>query len=99
MEALRAARAASPLLPMGLLVGVPEDNHLAFLEELGAVSMHCHHQHLTAELVSYLHRDGYRVMTYTVNELSRLSELLEMGVDGVFTDNLHEMAKHFPFQR
>ena len=98
MEALRAARAASPLLPMGLLVGVPEDNHLAFLAELGAVSMHCHHQHMTAELVRYLHRHGYRVMTYTVNELSRLGELLEMGVDGVFTDNLHEIAKHFPEQ-
>ena len=98
MEALRAARTASPLLPMGLLVGVPEDNHLTFLEELGAVSMHCHHQHLTAELVRYLHRHGYRVMTYTVNELSRFGELLEMGVDGVFTDNLHEIAKHFAEQ-
>ena len=98
MEALRAARAAAPDLPMGLVVGVPEDKHLAFLGELGAVSLHCHHQHLTAELVRFMHHRGYRVMTYTVNARSRFGELLEMGVDGVFTDNLHEMAKHFPEQ-
>ena len=35
-------------------------------------------------------------MTYTVNETSRVSALLAMGVDGIFTDNLEVMAKTFP---
>ena len=98
LEALRAARDAAPDLPMGLLVGIPEDSHLAFLEELGAVSMHCHHEHLTVELVRFFHRHGYRLMTYTVNEPTRAAALLGMGVDGIFTDNLEAMARQFPAQ-
>lgn len=98
LEALRAARDAAPDLPMGLLVGIPEDSHLAFLEELGAVSMHCHHEPLTAELVRFFHRHGYRVMTYTVNEPTRAAALLGMGVDGIFTDNLEVMARQYPAQ-
>lgn len=96
LAAMRAARAAAPDLPMGLLVGIPEDTHLAFLEELGAVSMHCHHEHLTADLVRLFHRHGYRMMTYTVNEPTRAAALLDMGIDGFFTDNLEVMAKQFP---
>ena len=98
LEALRAARDAAPDLPMGLLVGIPEDKHLAFLEELGAVSIHCHHEPLTVELVRFFHRHGYRVMTYTVNEPTRAAALLGMGVDGIFTDNLEAMARQFPAQ-
>ncbi len=98
MEALRAARIAAPALPMGLLVDEAEEKHLTFLEELGAVSLHCQHEQITAELVRYFHRHHYRVMTYTVNEPSRVRELLDMDIDGIFTDNLEVLAQHFPKQ-
>lgn len=96
VESLRAARAAAPDLPMGLLVKIPDEQDLALLEQLGAVSIHCDHQHITPELVKFFHLHAYRVMTYTVNEPSRVATLLEMGVDGIFTDNLEVMAKQFP---
>ena len=98
MEALRAARDAAPTLPMGLLVGAPVEKHLTFLNELDAVSLHCHHEKVTAELVHFFHRHHYRVMTYTVNEPSRVRALLHMDVDGIFTDNLEVLAKQFPEQ-
>jgi glycerophosphoryl diester phosphodiesterase len=98
IEALRAARAATTDLPIGLLVPVPAEANLALLEELGAVSIHCDHENITAHFVTLFHRRGYRVMTYTVNEPSRAAILLDMGVDGIFTDNLTLMAKHFPAQ-
>jgi len=98
IDALKAARAAAPALPMGLLVKIPGEQHLGVLESLGCVSLHCHHEHLTADLIRLFHRHGYRVMTYTVNEPDRVSELLALGVDGVFTDQLELMAKRFAHQ-
>jgi glycerophosphoryl diester phosphodiesterase len=98
IDALRAARIAAPALPIGLLVEIPEQGNLALLAELGAVSLHCNQEHITPVLVSLFHLHGYRVMTYTVNEPARVTALLEMGVDGIFTDSLHVMEKHFPGQ-
>jgi glycerophosphoryl diester phosphodiesterase len=98
IDTLRAAHIAAPTLPLGLLVDSPVEKHLAFLDELDAVSLHCHHEKMTAELVNFFHRHFYRVMTYTVNEPSRAHALLEMGVDGIFTDNLEMLAQQFPEQ-
>ena len=98
VEALLAARVAAPDLPMGLLVETPEERNLVLLAELHAVSIHCAHEKISGEFVKLFHLHGYRVMTYTVNDVSRAAELLDMGVDGIFTDNLEVMAKHFPAQ-
>lgn len=98
LASLRAARAAAPELPIGVLVKIPAREHLVLLEEFRAVSIHCEHEHINEELIKLFHQNGYRVMTYTVNEPARAAALLEMGVDGIFTDNLEVMAKHFPAQ-
>lgn len=98
IDALRAARAAAPQLPMGLLVKVPAQEQLALLAELHCVSLHCHHEKISADLVRLFHREGYRVLTYTVNNETRVNELLAMGVDGMFTDQLEIMARRFPHQ-
>ena len=95
VDALKAARAAAPDLPMGLLVKVPGEEHLPLLQDLRCVSLHCHHEALTVDLIRLFHRHGYRVMTYTVNEPERVSELLAMGIDGIFTDQLELMARRF----
>ncbi len=94
IEALRAARAAAPDLPMGLLVEIPLESHLTLLQSLGCVSIHCHHAAIDAALVRFFHGHGFRVLTYTVNDASRLDALLAIGVDGVFTDALETMAAH-----
>lgn len=96
IEALRAARAAAPALPMGLLVEQPAKAHLALLQELQCVSIHAHHTHVTPELVQFFHDHGTRVLVYTVNDPAHVRGLLEMGVDGLFTDRLDEMARLFP---
>jgi glycerophosphoryl diester phosphodiesterase len=94
VEALRAARAAAPDLPMGLLVETPLESHLALVQSLACVSIHCHHACIDAGLVRFFHGHGVRVLTYTVNDVSRLDALLAMGIDGVFTDALELMARH-----
>lgn len=98
VDSLRAARAAAPGLPMGFLTRTPQEEHLALLAELDCVSIHCHHEHITPDLVKLFHGHGYRVLTYTVNDEERVRALLAMGVDGIFTDQLEAMAKRFAHQ-
>lgn len=96
--ALEAARAAVPDLVMGLLVERPEESHFALLEKLACVSLHTDHQLATPNLVRRVHAGGRRLLCYTVNDVSRVDTLLAMGVDGVFTDQLEMMARHYPAQ-
>lgn len=98
VDALRAARAVSKDLPMGLLVDDPDYSQLALLQSLGCVSLHCHYSTLTADHVRFFHDHGIHVLTYTVNDIDCAAELLVIGVDGIFTDNLEAMAKRFPAQ-
>lgn len=98
VDALQAARDVSVNLPMGLLVEAPAPEHLPVLAGLGCVSIHCDHQYINAELVRLFHDHNYRVMVYTVNDLQRVSDLLALGVDGIFTDQLEIMAQRFTQQ-
>lgn len=95
-SALVAAHETAPELPLGLLVETPNIAQLARVKALHAVSLHCHHLGLTREFIASCHQQGTRVLTYTVNEPDRIAALVEMGVDGIFTDNLGEVAKRFP---
>ncbi len=95
-EALMAAKDAAPQLARGWLAKelTPEDwPRLAALE---AVSFHTDHRNLARADIAKLHDAGYRVMVYTVNDVATAEELLEAGVDGIFTDNLREFAARFP---
>jgi len=95
VDSLVASREAAPDLPIGLLVREPGKDHFAVLESMGCVSIHCDHRFVDAGLVRLFHDHNYRVMVYTVNEPNRVSELLALGVDGIFTDQLELMAKKF----
>ncbi len=45
------------------------------------------HTLLTADVVAQLRERGPRVMTWTVNDLARARQVIELGVDGVTTDS------------
>ncbi len=47
-----------------------------------------------AEFVHELHRLGFRVVTWTVNDPKRWAELIEMGVDGIISDYPEDLL-HF----
>ncbi|HEX4779846.1 MAG TPA: glycerophosphodiester phosphodiesterase [Usitatibacter sp.] len=95
-EALMAAKKAAPALPRGWLAKelTPED--WGRLEALEAVSFHTDHKKLDVAAIPKLKARGYRVMVYTVNEVSTARRLFDAGVDGMFTDNLREFADAFP---
>ena len=49
-------------------------------------AIHPHHSQVTAELVKNAHARGWKVNTWTVNDLETARRLLEIGVDGLIGD-------------
>jgi len=60
---------------------------LALREETGTAIVSPDHALLASkDLVDQLHRAGFRVVPWTVNEPDRMRELVAFGVDGLITD-------------
>ncbi len=87
-DALVAARAESPELPMGWLVDSWPDDWQARLTDLACVSFHCDHLLLDQARVQAVKQAGFKLLTYTVNDPARAQQLLAWGVDGLITDAL-----------
>ena len=54
----------------------------------GADGLHMNKAHATPEIVAALHAAGLYVAVYTANEAADLRRLVELGVDGIFTDDV-----------
>ena len=98
VAALTAARAVSKELPLGLLTGKASAEHLPALHALNCVSIDCDHQYIDGALIKFFHGHNIRVLAYTVNDTARAAELMDLGIDGIFTDEIEAMAKRFPEQ-
>ena len=73
-QAIRAARSAGDTtFVSSQLVGQP-----AFLADDGT-------RRITADYLAYSHRLGIAVMTWVVDDPSDMTDLIEMGVDGIYT--------------
>ncbi|HEY2629053.1 MAG TPA: glycerophosphodiester phosphodiesterase [Usitatibacter sp.] len=95
-KSMLAAKEAAPALPRGWLADEIAEEDWERLKTLGAVSMHTNHKKLRAEDVVRLKGEGYRVLVYTVNDIETAERLFDLGIDGLFTDNLREFAARFP---
>jgi len=94
-EALAAARSSAPDLPRGLLVGPVPVDWEEQVEDLGCVSLHCSHKHLTQALARSVKDAGYWLFCYTVNDPQRARELFDWGVDAFCTDRIDLIAASF----
>jgi len=91
-EALRAAQAAAPGLPRGLLVqSIPAD-WLDRMRELDAVALHADHRKLTEAMARKVKAAGYGLFCYTVNTPARAREIMAWGVDAFCTDAIHRIG-------
>lgn len=74
---------------LGVLAGSPKLGlYTEEISGISAYSYHCYHKGMKAEDVEYLHSYGVKVFPFTVNSENRYTELLDMGVDGIFTDEV-----------
>ena len=89
---LQAAREAVPTLPRALLFDELPGDWLDRLAQLECVALDADHQQLTLDVVNSAHRNGFRVVCFTVNEPARVAELADWGVDTMITDAIGEIA-------
>lgn len=64
--------------------------HLGRTEKAGQMStLNPHYSTLSPRRVFRMHARGYKVFAYPVNERENMIKMLNMGVDGLITDNPH----------
>ncbi|MEE4355231.1 MAG: glycerophosphodiester phosphodiesterase family protein [Desulfococcaceae bacterium] len=67
---------------------VKADEILSFCRNINAFSWNPDYPVLDRRQVQLMQKEGFRVFPYTVNEKDEIRRLLEMGVDGFFTDEI-----------
>jgi glycerophosphoryl diester phosphodiesterase len=85
-DSLEAARAAVPKIPRGLLIWEFMADWASAAAALECVSIHCADRHLTPQWAAEIRQAGYALAVYTVNDPARALELMDWGVQCVFTD-------------
>ena len=73
-------------IPIGIL---SEDEPLDAIEiakELNAFSIHPYHIHLNEEEVNRIHKEGFKIYTWTVNKPDDIKNMIDLGVDAIITD-------------
>ena len=81
-----------PSVSAALLTDRPlEPDYWDFIEKSNLFSLHQKHDLITVQDVDRLHGMGMKVYAYTVNHVSHFLRLAQMGVDGVFTDDLYAL--------
>ncbi len=61
--------------------------------ELNAFAINPKHSHLTQDIINDIHREGFEIHTWTVNNKNRIEELISWGVDGIITDFPEKVKK------
>ncbi len=72
---------------LGLLTGeIPEEAYWDLAKSLDVYSVNISKKAVNEEFVKRAHKDGRKVMVYTVNEKPVAEKLEAMGVDAIFSD-------------
>jgi len=87
-EALAAAREVAPEVPRALLVQTLWPDCIDIAERLGCCAMVLEQSLITPERLRQIQRGGLRVLAYTVNDPGRAGALLELGIDGLISDEV-----------
>ncbi len=83
--------------PDSSLVGIVEsekDYDQFALMEVEVLALN--HQLVTREKIHALHQKEIEVWSWTIDDCEHVQELFNMGLDGVITNNVAGMLRHFP---
>jgi glycerophosphoryl diester phosphodiesterase len=85
---LRECHRLAPELVLGALGSKPmSSEHVAEIQQSGASVVGWSEQDLSPAAIETLHQYGLKVWSYTVNDATRASELIDWGIDGIITDD------------
>lgn len=85
-DALFEAKALWPEAPRALITCAIPDDWQSALQTLQCTNLHMAAPLLNADSARKIKADGYGLYCYTVNDVEEARALLDMGADGVFTD-------------
>lgn len=85
-EELHRFNRLQPEIPLGLLIYGYPLNCVQVAQTLGVTSVHMRLPFVSKERIASLQKAGFRVFIYTVNEPQEISYLVDLKVDGIFTD-------------
>lgn len=91
-EALAAARAVAPNLPLGLLWSRLPEDWPAQLAALDVYSLHCAWNAIDDDALARARALGIPVLCYTVNERPQAEALFRRGASAIFSDRIDRMA-------
>ncbi|MET9709689.1 glycerophosphodiester phosphodiesterase [Nocardiopsis alba] len=92
VEALQALRARRPATPMMLSWDQPGPPPEDLARSLRPTFLGKHYTLLDRETVGEMHRFGYRVVAWTVNEFPEMARLIGMGVDAIATERVDDLV-------
>lgn len=84
--ALKSIFEQNKYINLGLIIDYWQDNWSKIVDQFKGVSLHVNHAILTPERVDQVKKTGRHLLAYTVNHKERAKELIDWGVDAVFTD-------------
>ena len=100
LPALHRLRGLSPDAEIGVLCGAHSmEPAFAAAQRVAARALHVRKDVVTAELIARAHATGLEVRVWTVNEPKEFSQMVDLGVDGVFTDHPERFLQKDPGAR
>jgi glycerophosphoryl diester phosphodiesterase len=85
-QELESMRSYNPEIAIAVLTEDDPMKAIPTAKKLGAVAINPFFKNLNAETVKSLHDEGFKVYTWTVNEIEDIEKMRSFEVDGIFTN-------------
>ena len=105
-EVLRKIKVQCPKIRVALLCYRFNETLIESAKQMDCFSIHPRSKAVTPSLIAYAHNLGMRIFPWTEDRISRVTELMEYGIDGIITNYpdiidlavKHMKNKDFPLQ-
>jgi len=85
-DELRDMRKLNLEIPIAVLTESDPLDAIPMAQELKAVAINPNYRSLNASNIEAIHKAGFKIYTWTVNEPEAIQKLIDMGVDGIISD-------------
>ena len=85
-DELRAMREKNLEVPIAVLTESDPLEAIAVAKELNAVAINPNYRSLNASNIEEIHKAGFKIYTWTVNDPDAIQNLIDLGVDGIISD-------------
>ncbi|WP_396192513.1 glycerophosphodiester phosphodiesterase [Flavobacterium sp.] len=83
-EELENYRKLDTTISIGILTEENPIDAITIAQKLKAQSINPWYKTLTSENIELIHKKGFKIYTYTVNEPDTIKQMIRLGVDGIF---------------